>query len=168
MHEPAMFWHARAMTPGRILPAVVVVVGIDLFFNAGLFAPLFDQDREPALLTDAVLFRRIPFAYAALAVAVVLLAWVLDRTGRTGSAAVATGAIGGLGTGVAGLGALWTAIDLTGAFVIAGIAVLTIQGGTAAAVLTSRTPTRRLVLWMTGTTITLFVFGQLIANLRTG
>lgn len=168
MSEPAIFWHTPALSLGRLVPATLMVVGIDLFFNAGVFAPLFDQTREPSLLPDDVLFRRIPVAYVALAFAVMLLAWVLERTERTGSEAVVTGAIGGLGIGVAGLGALWTAIDMTGVFVLAGIAVLMLQGSAAAAVLASRSPSRRLVLRVTAATVALFALGQVIANLWAG
>lgn len=53
--RPALNWR----------PLVVpwlLTMGVDFFFNAGLFFGLFDQGREPCLLADQVLVRRIPVA----------------------------------------------------------------------------------------------------------
>lgn len=154
-----------ALTPARVALAWAATVGIDLFFHAGVFAPVFDQSREPALLPDAALFRRIPVAYATLAVAVTALAWVLDRTGQRDRAAIGVGALGGLVVAVAGLVALWTAIDVTGLFVAAGTTVLVIQGAAASAVLVSRTSGRALTARVLALVLVLFVLGQVAANL---
>jgi hypothetical protein len=120
-------------------PVVVgwfLAVGIDLFFNAGLFSGLFDQTREPSLLPDAVLARRVAVAYAALAIAVAALAWLLDRTDRRGALAGAVlGALAGLVFAAMGIVMLWTAIDMTGTFVAAGALVQVAEMAGAGAVL---------------------------------
>jgi hypothetical protein len=93
-------------------------------FNAGLFSGLFDQTREPGLLPDDVLFRRIPVAYLAVGVAVVYLGWLSDRADIRGAAAGAVfGAISGLVVASVGIVTMWTAIDMTGLFVAAGALV---------------------------------------------
>ncbi len=111
-------------------------VGVDFLFNAGLFSGLFDQSREPSLLPDVVLFRRIPVAYAGMAVAVTALAWLVDRTDRRGAG---TGAMVGAFTGVVvtsmGIVALWTAVDITGLWVAAGAAVQVAEMAAAGATL---------------------------------
>lgn len=142
-----------------------MTVGVDLFFNAGLFAPLWDQEREPALLSDDLLFRRIPFGYLVLALMVVAVAWVLDRTGDTGVRAVRTGTIVGLVLGFFAMVGLWTALDITGWFVLAGIAVFTAESAAASWVLTSSCSWRALALRVVGAVIVLFVSGQVIANI---
>jgi hypothetical protein len=132
-----------------------MAVGVDVLFNAGLFSPLFDQNREPGLLPDAVLFRRIPVAYVALAIAVSGLAWLLDRTDRRGAWAGATaGAWAGLVVAGMGIVTLWTAIDLTGLFVAAGAVVQVgalaasgaVLGAFRAAVVDQRRLTRRTLI----------------------
>ena len=101
-----------------------MAVGIDLFYNAGVFSPLFDQTREPGLLTDGELFTRIPVAYLILAVEVVALAWVLDRVPAAGAVPGAiTGAAAGALLGLGGAVWLWTAIEMTAAFVGAAVVV---------------------------------------------
>ena len=157
-----------SLTPARILLAWLIAVGVDLLFHAGLFARLFEPSREPALLPETVLFRRIPVAYGILLVGVVALAWTLDLAGQSGFRAVRTGALGGLLVGVMGLGSLWTALSLTGLFVAAGILVLVIQGSAAAAVLTHLGTTRSLTLRVLALVIACFVIGQLAANLLSG
>jgi hypothetical protein len=77
-----------------VLLAWLMAIGVDLLFNAGLFSGLFDQASEPSLLPDTVLFRRIPVAYLALAVASAALAWLLDRIDRRGARAGATAGVG--------------------------------------------------------------------------
>ena len=149
----------------RIALAWVAMVGVDLLFHAGLFAAVFDQAREPGLLADEVLFRRIPFAYAALMAGALALWWILDWTGSTGPRALVIGATSGLTLGVMGLGALWTAIDITGLLVAAGIAALVAQGVAAAKVLTSSLETRPLSLRVIGFLVGCFVAGQITANL---
>jgi hypothetical protein len=107
-----------------VVVAWLLAVGVDLLFNAGLFAGLFDPTREPSLLPDAILFRRIPIAYLALAMAVVGLAWLLDRTDQRGALAGATmGALAGLVVVSMGLVSLWTAVNVTGLFVAVGAVV---------------------------------------------
>ena len=111
---------SRALTLRPMVVAWLLAVGVDLLFNAGLFSGLFDQTREPSLLPDAVLFRRIPVAYLALAMAVGGLAWLFDRIDRRGAWAGATlGALAGLVVVSMGIVALWTAVNITGMFVAA-------------------------------------------------
>jgi hypothetical protein len=141
------------------------MMGVDLLFHAGLFAGVFDQSREPNLLADEVLFRRIPVAYATLLVAAAALAWLLDRTNTTGAAARLVGALAGLTIGVLGLGALLTAIDITGLLVAAGTVVLVAQGVAAAHVLTWAGERRSLAYRVIGFTIIAFIAGQVAANL---
>lgn len=115
---------SQAMSFRPVVVAWFLAVGIDLFFNAGLFSGLFDQTREPGLLPDAVLARRVGVAYAALAIGVGALAWLLDRTDRRGALAGAVlGARAGLVFATMGIVMLWTAIDMTGTFVAAGALV---------------------------------------------
>lgn len=111
--EPAAF------RPRPIALSWLLAVGIDLFFNAGVFAGLFEQSREPSLLPDATLFRRIPVAYLALAVGITALAWLLDRLGTTGALAGATaGGLVGAALGLLGVVNVWTALEMTGQFVL--------------------------------------------------
>lgn len=115
---------SQALTPRSVVVAWLLAIGVDLLFNAGLFAGLFDQTREPSLLPDASLFRRIPVAYLALVTGVGGLAWLLDRTDRRGAWAGATlGALSGLVVASMGIVALWTAVNMTGLFVAVGALV---------------------------------------------
>lgn len=155
----------RGLDAGRIGLAWLTVVGVDLFFNAGVFVTVFEQAREPALLPDTALFRRIPVAYAALAVAVTALAWLLRLTGDQGVSAIKVGAGSGLVLGVAGLGALWTALDITGLFVIAGIVVAIVEGSAAAAVLASRKRGLSLRIRVAAGFVVLAGLGQIVANI---
>ena len=152
------------LTWPRIALAWLAMMGVDLLFHAGLFAGVFDQSREPSLLPDEVLFRRIPVAYATLLVAAVALAWVLDRADQTGRAAQRVGATAGLAVGVMGLGALWTAVDITGLLVAAGTVVLIAQGWAAAIVLTWPGENRALTRRVVGLVIAAIVAGQVTAN----
>lgn len=109
-HVEAVFW------------AWLVAVGVDLFFNAGLFSPLFDQGREPGLLPDEELFVRIPVAYVIVAVEVTVLAWLMGRAPVVGAAPGATlGAAAGAFLALGGVVWLWTAIEVTAAFVAAAV-----------------------------------------------
>lgn len=118
------------------LVAWLVAVGIDILFNAGLFSALFDQAREPGLLPDAVLFRRIPLAYLALLVGVAALTVVLDLTGSRGARPGAVvGALFGAVVSVLGVFYVWTAIEMTGLFVAAGALVLIAEFTAAGAVI---------------------------------
>lgn len=119
-----------------ILTAWLLAVGLDLFFNAGVFMPLFDQDVEPSLLPDAVLFRRIPVAYLALMVGVSALGWLIDSVGVTGTwSGMALGATTGAVLAMMGVVYLWTAIEMTGGFVAAGSLVGIVQFTAAGGVL---------------------------------
>ncbi len=128
----------EALRVRPVVTAWLLAVGVDLLFNAGIFSPLFHQDREPGLLSDQALFRRIPIAYLALLCAVGGLAWLTDRVDVTG---FRRGAVVGFGVGVLlaimGVVYLWTAIDMTGVFVAAGAIVviieMTVTGGVLAA-----------------------------------
>lgn len=126
----------RALAVGPILWAWLLVLGVDLFFNAGLFAPLFDQTREPSLLPDESLFRRIPVAYVGLLLAVVLLAGLIDRleVDEVSFGAV-LGAVLGVVLAVMGPVYLWTAVDLTVVFVAAAGVVAVSEFAAAGAVL---------------------------------
>lgn len=126
----------RSLHPRSVLVAWLLAIGIDLFFNAGLFSGLFDQSREPGLLPDEVLFRRVPVAYLALAVGVAALAWVMDRTHLRGAWNGANlGAAFGAVASLLGVITLWTAIDLTGAFVAGGVLVQIVGSAAAGATL---------------------------------
>jgi hypothetical protein len=130
------FGISQAASFRPVVAAWLLAVGIDLFFNAGLFSGLFDQTREPSLLPDAVLVRRIGVAYAALAIAAVALAWLLDRTDRRGALpGAALGALAGLLFAAMGIVMLWTAIDMTGAFVAAGALAQVVEMASAGSVL---------------------------------
>ena len=119
--QPADPKDTRALAMRPLLLAWLMAIGVDLLFNAGLFSRLIDQTREPSLLPDDVLFRRIPVAYLAVGVVVVCLGWLFDRTDIRGSAAgAARGALSGLVIAGMGIVTLWTAIDITGLFVAAG------------------------------------------------
>lgn len=128
----------RALALGPILTAWAVTIGVDLLFNAGLFSPLFHQDREPGLLPDQALFRRVPIAYLALLCAVGALAWLMDQIDIVG---FRRGSVVGAGVGVLlalmGVVYLWTAIEMTAIFVAAGALVviveMTVAGGVLAA-----------------------------------
>lgn len=140
--------HPRRRRAEAVFWAWVVAVGVDLFYNAGVFSPLFDQAREPGLLPDDELFARIPVAYLVLAVEVTALAWVLDRASAAGPV---RGALLGATTGtllwLGGVVWLWTAIDMTAAFVAAALVVQVSMFAAAGAVLgaaASGTSSRRL------------------------
>ena len=133
----------RAFAVGSVVVAWLVAVGVDLLFNAGVFAPLFEQAREPSLLTDEELFRRVPVAYIALFAGVAALAWLLDRLTTRGMAAgMVVGATAGVVTAALGVVSLWTAVDLTAVFVLAAIVVQIGQFAAAGAVLGGHQRTR--------------------------
>jgi len=162
----------RALTLRPVAVAWLLAVGVDLLFNAGLFSGLFDQSREPSLLADAVLFRRIPVAYLALAIAVGGLAWLLDRTDQRGALAGATlGALAGLVVASMGIVTLWTAINITGLFVAAGASVQVAEMAASGAVLGAfrsggdrRRLTRRALIYA----LLAAVIGFVTQNLLTG
>lgn len=160
---------AERSTPSRswarIGLAWLMTIGIDLFFHAGVFVGVFDQSREPALLSDEVLFRRIPFAYAALLLGTIALAWILDRARVSREGARQIGTVAGVIVGIVGYGGLWTAIDLTGLLVLVGVVVLAVQGAAAASVLTAALDTRKLSIRVGATFVVLFALGQVAANL---
>lgn len=125
-----------ALRARPVLTAWALTVSVDLLFNAGILSGLFNQEREPALLADEVLFRRIPVAYLALAVGVTALAWLFDKTDVQGWAPGGKqGAVVGSIVAVMGVINLWTAIDMTGAFVIGAAAVQIVEFASAGAYL---------------------------------
>jgi hypothetical protein len=123
----------------RVRPLVVawlLTVGVDLFFNAGLFSGLFDQSREPGLLSDPELFRRIPIAYLGLAIGVAALGWLFDRLDLRGIwRGARIGAVAGLAVACLGIVNLWTALEMTVPFVAAGLVVQVFEFGVAGAFL---------------------------------
>jgi len=128
--------HQRVWALRPVLSAWALTIGLDLFFNAGVFMPLFDQEREPSLLPDEVLFRRIPVAYAALLIGVAFLAYAIDRVEpRSILIGAAQGGLLGVVLASMGIVSLWTAIDMTGTFVAAGSLVVVLEFAAAAAVL---------------------------------
>ena len=156
-----------ALSLGHVLVAWTALIGVDLFFNAGLFTNLWDQAREPSLLPDAVLATRIPVAYLTFLVAVVALAWLVDREDRQGAAAGAKfGVVAGAVFASMGIIGLWTAIDMTGLFVAAGAVVLVVEMGAAGAVLGAyRAGRERVGVWSIGAAVALAVSGLVIQNL---
>ncbi len=149
--------------------AWLVAIGVDLFYNAGVFSPLFDQSREPGLLADSELFKRIPVAYLVLAVEVAALTGVLElvhaTTLRRGAlVGAATGALLGIG----GVVWLWTAIEMTAAFVAFAFVVQVSMLAAAGAVLgtaASGTSRRRLRLACSSALLVSIVLAVLTQNL---
>lgn len=136
----------RSLAVRPIIVTWALAISIDLFFNAGVFMSLFDQTREPSLLPDELLFRRIPFAYLMLLIGVTGLAWLIDRLASDTLQGVVVGAIVGAMFATMGVAYLWTALEMTGFFVAAGSLVVVIQfsivGGALAAFRTTTTPSR--------------------------
>lgn len=163
---------ARAFAVGSVAVAWLVSVGVDLLFNAGVFATLFEQAREPSLLTDEELFQRIPIAYVALLAGVAALAWLLDRLTAQGMAAgMVLGAIAGALTAALGVVSLWTAVDLTVAFVLVAIGVQVSQFAAAGAVLGGYKVTqsrRRFSGFCLGAVLLMLVGAIVTQNLRGG
>jgi hypothetical protein len=119
-----------------LLIAWLLTVGVDFFFNAGLFSGLFDQKREPGLLPDSELFQRIPIAYLALAIGVTALGWLFDQIDLRGIwRGAGVGALAGFVFAALGIVTLSTALEMTGLFVAAGILVQVVEFGVAGAFL---------------------------------
>lgn len=158
----------RALSLRPVLLGWLAAIAVDLFFNAGVFSPLFDQAREPGLLPDDVLFRRIPAAYLVVGFAVAVLAWLIDRVNLTGfRAGLLAGSGLGLLLGMTGVVWIWTAIEMTGLFVAAGVVVQVGQMGAAGAVLgaaSGRMDQRRLLRWTFIGTVIAVVAGVLAQN----
>lgn len=150
----------------------LLAVGVDLFFNAGLLTGLFDQTREPGLLPDEVLFRRIPIAYMAVAVGVAGLAWLVERLGKDRSPeGAALGAALGAMFALLGTVSLWTAVELTGAFVAGAALVQMTQFAVAGSFLAryrSRTRSRTLVWGAIAAFLGLAAAGVIAQNLIGG
>jgi hypothetical protein len=127
---------ALAIRP--VLTTWALTVGVDLFFNAGIFMPLFDQEREPALLPDEQLFRRIPVAYLAILAGITALAWIIDSVDvvdvRRG---VGVGILTGVTFSAMGVVFMWTTIEVTGIFVAAGSLVVIAEFASAGGVLSA-------------------------------
>lgn len=144
----------RAFAIRPVLTAWALVLGADLFFNAGVFVSVFDQEREPSLLGDEVLFRRIPVAYLALLAGVTFLAWIIDgldvQDTRRG---VIVGSLSGVVFSLMGVVYLWTAIEMTVLFVAVGSLVVIVEFASAGWALSALRPgpsdatlTRRVLL----------------------
>ncbi len=158
---------ARAFAVGPVVVAWLMAVGVDLLFNAGVFANLFEQAREPSLLADEELFRRIPVAYLALLAGVAALAWLLDRlTARGMAAGMIVGAIAGAVTAALGVVTLWTAVNLTGAFVLVAIMVQVSQFAAAGAVLGGyqQTRSRRRFTWLCLAVVLVILVGAIVTQ----
>lgn len=158
----------QALRAEPMVWAWLVAIGADLLLNAGVFSGLFDQDREPGLLTDATLFARIPIAYLTVAIGVAATAWTLDRVDIRGARhGLAAGASIGLVFGATGVVWLWTAIEMTPAFVASAVVVQVAQMGSAGVVLgavRSGLPRRQLRMRATGAALALAVTGIAIQN----
>lgn len=130
--------NTRALSVRPVLTAWSLVIGVDLFFNAGVFMSVFDQGREPNLLPDELLFRRIPVAYVALLVGVAFLAWIIDalEIGESLWGAAAGGVTGSVYS-LMGSVFLWTAVDMTGLFVAVGSLVVITEFASAGWVLSA-------------------------------
>lgn len=161
----------RAFAIRPVLTTWALTVGVDLFFNAGVFMPLFDQEREPSLLPDEQLFRRIPVAYLALLAGVTSLAWIIDRIDianvRHG---VMVGTLAGVVFSLMGVIYLWTAIEMTAWFVAAGSLVVIVEFASAGWALSAfrrgpdtAPPTSRILL----IALLAAVVGIVIQNLQT-
>lgn len=121
-------WRPLALRVRPLVAAWLLTVGVDLFFNAGVFSNLFEQSREPGLLSDPVLFRRIPVAYLGLAIGVTALAWLLDRIDLLGAwQGARIGGLGGLVVASLGVVGVWTALEMTGLFVAAAVLVQIVE-----------------------------------------
>lgn len=147
----------RALSLRPVLLGWLAAIAVDLFFNVGVFSPL-DQAREPGLLPNDVLFRRIPAAYFVVGFAVAVLAWLVDRVNLAGfRAGLLAGSGLGLLLGMTGVVWIWTAIEMTELFVAAGVVVQVGQMGAAGALLgatSGRTDQRRILRWtLIGTVI---------------
>jgi hypothetical protein len=146
-----------------------LTVGVDFFFNAGLFGGLFDQSREPGLLSESVLFQRIPVAYLALAVGVTALGWlfdVMDIVGIWRGARI--GAVAGFVVACLGIVNLWTALEMTGSFVVAGMVVQVVEFGVAGAFLGAYRGTserRRLIRFSLGAAFLAVTAGVVLQNI---
>jgi hypothetical protein len=159
---------ARALRVGPVFWTWLVAVGVDLFFNAGVFAGLFEQSREPSLLADAILFARIPIAYLVVAVGVTAVAWVLDVARISGARrGVVVGATIGLVFGLTGVVWLWTAMEMTVAFVGAGVLVQVAQmaaAGTVLGAVRSGLSPRQLRWRSAGTALVLAIAAVVVQN----
>ncbi len=134
-----------------------------------MFASLFDQESEPNLLADEVLFRRIPVAYGALSIARSGLAWLVDHLQIRGvMRGAGTGACAGIALVAMGVVSLWTAIDMTGAFVGAAALVQVSEMAAASAALGACAATadrRPAIRWTLGIAFALAVLGIVVQNL---
>jgi hypothetical protein len=84
------------------LLALLAVIGFDLFLHAGVLSPLYAEP-TPFLLEPRAAFQRIPLGYAAFALLVAVLEWLMRRLGIRG---LRRGAIFGLQLGAFVWGAL--------------------------------------------------------------
>ncbi|MFZ0015211.1 MAG: hypothetical protein WAL25_13980 [Acidimicrobiia bacterium] len=161
----------RAFAIRPVLTTWALTVGVDLFFNAGVFMPLFDQEREPSLIPDEQLVRRIPVAYLGLLAGVTSLAWIIDRIDLANARyGVMVGTLAGLVFSLMGVIYLWTAIEMTAWFVAAGSLVVIVEFASAGWALSAfrrnpdtEAPTRRILL----IALLAAVAGIVIQNLQT-
>jgi hypothetical protein len=152
-----------------LMVAWLLTIGVDFFFNAGLFSGLFDQNREPGLLPDSELFQRIPIAYFTLAIGVTALGWLFDQIDLRGIwRGAEVGALAGFVFAALGIVALWTALEMTGMFVVAGILVQVIEFGVAGAFLGAYrdgSEPKRLIWLALGAALLAAVAGIILQNI---
>lgn len=145
-----------------------MTIGVDFFFNAGLFGGMFDQSREPGLLSDSELFQRIPVAYLALAVGVAALGWLFDVMDIVGIwRGARMGAAAGFVVAWLGIVNLWTALEMTGSFVVAGMVVQVAEFGVAGAFLGAYRGSpdrRRLIRYSLGAAFLAVTAGVVLQN----
>ena len=128
-------WRSRKHRVVAVVAAWLMVLAVDLFVNAGLLVNTFTGD-DPVLLPNTEAAKRIPVAYAAWAVQIAALQWLLTRLGiiRIASAA-SSGAAAGFVGGALPLVALWTIVRLEGALTATWLAAVIVEGAVAGAVL---------------------------------
>ncbi|GMU40576.1 MAG: hypothetical protein AMXMBFR23_14420 [Chloroflexota bacterium] len=140
-------WRSRKHRVVAVVAAWLMVLAVDLFVNAGLLVKTFTGD-DPVLLPNTEAAKRIPVAYAAWAVQIAALQWLLTRLGIIRIASAASyGAAAGFVGGALPLVALWTIVRLEGALTATWLAAVIVEGAVAGAVLAyiSRAGSRGLV-----------------------
>ncbi len=151
-----------------ILSTWLAVIGMDFFFNAGILAPLW-QEESAFLLPAGDLFARIPLGYAAFLLWAILAVWLIARTGvqRPIEGALVATKVGVL-VSVSGTLALVSistiSVTLAVTWMFLQIIEFAYAGYVAAVVLGGAT--RRAALKVAGAAVLMAVAGLVIQNLR--